>query len=199
MLILMPLPFRWPRSRRRQLNPPHSRSSNRLKQGTARPPPFPQDDRSLPAGSGIRTFPSSPCRVAGNPQCRPAPGSMISSLPSILNASSSRLLSVVSVSTGQGLGLKSVSAARAIACVSIYSRMCVRACGANASGGSRRPRQYFYGRRRGREPGLSYRILQLHSSQYFSDFGLELKFEKRPRRGQTCAIPPSTARSTPVI
>src|ERR1700730_14198782 len=46
---------------------------------------------------------------------------------------------------------------------------------------------------------LSFRILQLHSSKYFSDLVLELKFEKRPRRGQTCAMPPSTARSTPVM
>jgi hypothetical protein len=35
---------------------------------------FPQDDPSFPAGSGIRTSNSSPCRVAGNPVCRPAPG-----------------------------------------------------------------------------------------------------------------------------
>src|SRR3546814_7963784 len=34
--------FRWPRSRRRRPIPPHSRSSNRLKQETARPPQFPQ-------------------------------------------------------------------------------------------------------------------------------------------------------------
>src|ERR1700688_1208597 len=56
--------FRWPRGRRRQTTPPHSRSSNRLKQETARPSQFPQDDPSFPAGSGIRASPSSPCRVA---------------------------------------------------------------------------------------------------------------------------------------
>src|ERR1700734_1747740 len=37
-----------PRSRRRRTTPPHSRSSNRLKQETARPPQFPQDDPSSP-------------------------------------------------------------------------------------------------------------------------------------------------------
>src|SRR6266571_5206806 len=52
--------FRWPRSRRRQTTPPHSRSSNRLKQETARPSQFPQDDPSFPAGSGIRTSASPP-------------------------------------------------------------------------------------------------------------------------------------------
>src|ERR1700756_802992 len=52
--------FRWPRSRRRQTTPPHSRSSNRLRQETARPPQFPQDDPSFPAGSGIRTSASLP-------------------------------------------------------------------------------------------------------------------------------------------
>src|SRR3984885_13546396 len=51
--------FRWPRSRRRQPTPPHSPTSNRLKQETARPPQFPQDDPSSPAGSGTRTSPSS--------------------------------------------------------------------------------------------------------------------------------------------
>jgi hypothetical protein len=67
--------FRWPRSRRRQPTPPHSPTSNRLKQETARPPQFPQDDPSSPAGSRTRTSPSSPCRFAGNPVCRSAPGS----------------------------------------------------------------------------------------------------------------------------
>ena len=67
--------FRWPRSRRRRTTPPHSRSSNRLKQETARPSQFPQDDPSIPVGSGIRTSASSPCRVAGSPVCRPDPGS----------------------------------------------------------------------------------------------------------------------------
>jgi hypothetical protein len=72
--------IRWPRSRRRRTTPPHSRSSNRLKQETARPQQFPQDDPSFPAGSRIRTSASSPCRVAGNPVagnsvCRPAQGS----------------------------------------------------------------------------------------------------------------------------
>jgi hypothetical protein len=52
--------FRWPRSRRRQTPPPHSRSSNRLKQETARPSQFPQGDPSFPAGSGIRTSASPP-------------------------------------------------------------------------------------------------------------------------------------------
>src|SRR5271169_4557422 len=52
--------FRWPRSRRRQTTPPHSRSSNRLKQETPRPTQFPQDDPSFPAGSGIRTSASPP-------------------------------------------------------------------------------------------------------------------------------------------
>ena len=52
--------FRWPRSRRRQTTPPHSRSSNRLKQETARPSQSPQDDPSFPAGSGIRTSASPP-------------------------------------------------------------------------------------------------------------------------------------------
>src|ERR1700723_2519865 len=52
--------FRWPRSRRRQPTPPHSRSSNRLKQETARPSRLPQVDPSFPAGSGIRTSPSPP-------------------------------------------------------------------------------------------------------------------------------------------
>ena len=47
--------FRWPRSRRRQPSPSHSRSSNRLKPETARPSRFPRDDPSFPAGSGIRT------------------------------------------------------------------------------------------------------------------------------------------------
>src|ERR1700680_2591537 len=32
-----------------------------------------------------------------------------------------------------------------------------------------------------------------------SPIRVRTKFEKRPRRGQTCAMPPSTARSTPVI
>ena len=67
--------FRWPRSRRRQTTPHHSRSSNRLKEETTRPSQFPQDDPSFPAGSGIRTSASSPCRVPGNPVCRPDPGS----------------------------------------------------------------------------------------------------------------------------
>ena len=66
--------FRLPRRRRRQTTPPHSRSSNRLKQETARPSQS-QDDPSFPAGSGIRKSPSSPCRVAGNPVCRSVPGS----------------------------------------------------------------------------------------------------------------------------
>src|SRR5580698_5292829 len=52
--------FRWPRSRRRHSTPPRSRSSNRRKQETARPPRFPQVDPSFPAGSGIRTSPSLP-------------------------------------------------------------------------------------------------------------------------------------------
>ena len=52
--------FRWPRSRRRQPSPSHSRSSNRLKPETARPPRFPRDDPSFPAGSGIRTSASPP-------------------------------------------------------------------------------------------------------------------------------------------
>jgi lactate permease len=42
--------FRWPRSLRRQPNPPHSPSSNRLKQETARPSQFLQDSPSFPAG-----------------------------------------------------------------------------------------------------------------------------------------------------
>jgi hypothetical protein len=42
--------FRWPRSRRRQPTPPHSPTSNRLKQEIARPPQFPQDDPSSPRG-----------------------------------------------------------------------------------------------------------------------------------------------------
>jgi hypothetical protein len=67
--------FRWPRSRRRQTTPHHSRSSNRLKEETTRPSQFPQDDPSFPSGSGIRTSDSSHCRVAGNPVCRPDPGS----------------------------------------------------------------------------------------------------------------------------
>ena len=41
-----PADFRWPRSRRRQTTPPHSRSSNRLKQETARPSRFPQIGRA---------------------------------------------------------------------------------------------------------------------------------------------------------
>src|ERR1700732_286372 len=57
--------FRWPRSRRRQPTPPHSRSSNRLKQETARPSQFPQDDPSFPAGSEIRTAASPPRRELG--------------------------------------------------------------------------------------------------------------------------------------
>src|ERR1700679_1712934 len=62
---VQPLPairreFRWPRGRRRQTTPPHSRSWNRLKQETARPPRFPQGDPSFPAGSGIRTSASLP-------------------------------------------------------------------------------------------------------------------------------------------
>src|SRR5580692_9741349 len=60
VLILIPRPFRWPTSRRRQTTPPHSRSSNRLKQETARPPQFPQDDPSFPVGSRIRTSASPP-------------------------------------------------------------------------------------------------------------------------------------------
>src|ERR1700722_4893897 len=54
--------FRWPRSRRRHSTPPRSRSSNRLKQETARPSRFPQVDPSSLAGSGIRTSPSPPWR-----------------------------------------------------------------------------------------------------------------------------------------
>ena len=34
-----------------------------------------EGDPSFPAGSGIRTSASSPCRVVGNSVCRPAPGS----------------------------------------------------------------------------------------------------------------------------
>src|SRR6185437_471015 len=52
--------FRWPRSRRRLPSPPHSRSSTRLKQETPRPPQFPQDGPSFPAGSEIRTSASPP-------------------------------------------------------------------------------------------------------------------------------------------
>src|SRR6202453_1775542 len=52
--------FRWPRSRRRQTTLPHSRSSNRLKPETARPPQFPRDDPSFPVGSGIQTSASLP-------------------------------------------------------------------------------------------------------------------------------------------
>src|SRR6267378_5479406 len=52
--------FRWPTSRRRRTTPPRSRSSNRLKQETARPSRFPQVDPSFPAGLGTRTSPSPP-------------------------------------------------------------------------------------------------------------------------------------------
>src|SRR6185437_5947086 len=52
--------FRWPRGRRRRTTPPHSRSSNRLKRETPRPPQFPQDGPSFRAGSRIRTSASPP-------------------------------------------------------------------------------------------------------------------------------------------
>jgi hypothetical protein len=48
--------FRLPRSRRQTI-PPHSRSSNRLKQETARPSQFPQDDPSFPADHGFENLP----------------------------------------------------------------------------------------------------------------------------------------------
>ena len=57
-----------------QLHPIHV-AQNRLKQETARPSQFPQDDPSFPVGSEIRTSPLSPCRVAGSPVSRPDPGS----------------------------------------------------------------------------------------------------------------------------
>src|ERR1700741_2889075 len=47
--------FRGPKARRRHTTPPRSRSSNRLKQETARLPQFPQDAPSFPAASWIRT------------------------------------------------------------------------------------------------------------------------------------------------
>src|SRR6267142_3897785 len=50
--------FRWPRSRRRQTTPPHSRSSNRLKQETAR----------QPANTSEVEFPRD--RGQGQQQCR---------------------------------------------------------------------------------------------------------------------------------
>jgi hypothetical protein len=63
------------RSRRRQANPPHSRSSLRLKQETARPSQISSGRPHLsPRDQGFRTSPSSPYRVTANPVCRPAPG-----------------------------------------------------------------------------------------------------------------------------
>jgi hypothetical protein len=73
--LLVTRRFRLPRSRRRQTTPPHSRSSLRLKQETARPSQVSSGRPICPRG--IRDFehlPLSPCRVAGNPVCRPAPG-----------------------------------------------------------------------------------------------------------------------------
>jgi hypothetical protein len=49
--------FRWPRSRRRQPNPLHSRSSTRLKQETARPPQSPQDAHLSPGDQGFEHLP----------------------------------------------------------------------------------------------------------------------------------------------
>src|ERR1039457_525102 len=51
-------------SRRRQPTPPHSRSSNRVKQETARPSQFPQDAHLSPRDQGFEHLPRLLCRVA---------------------------------------------------------------------------------------------------------------------------------------
>src|ERR1019366_5430875 len=116
-------PIQMARSRRRQITPPHSRSSLRLKQETARPSQFPQDDPSFPAGSGISNISLVSLSSRWESGVSTCPG--LSTFTRIFLPFSSLSHVRANERQDQGLGLAAISEARASACVSIYSRMFV--------------------------------------------------------------------------